>query len=240
MNAVDVEPVETPPAEFSEAARVLAGRAAAAYYNPGEAVIDHYARRLRGERRGCGATSDELVGLAEGLRDIVVSWGIPPRCVSPGEYVAKSFFHPDRRWDFAVVGVDGQPVVLIEIKNGGARHGHGRLRRDVEVAAAMALDSLLAYPLGTRLFRGAAFVIPTFRRTGALRNARLRRDRLAASTRRFQHSVSQLVRCRLFDSVLALYMDERSFHPVADSLRPERFLQRLHAFLGELPKETWG
>jgi len=240
MNAADIEQAETPLAEFSEPARGMVRRAAAAYYNRGEAVIDHHVRWLHGERRGCGATSDELVGLAEGLRDVVVSWGVPPGCVSPGEYLAKSFFHDGRRWDFAIVGVDGLPVVLIEIKNGGARHGHGRLRRDVEVTAAMALDSLLAYPLGTRLFRGAAFVIPTFRRTGALRTERLRRERLAERTRKFQNSVSQLVTCRLLDAVLALHIDEHSFLPLTDSLSPERFLQRLHAFLIELPKETWG
>ena len=75
---------------------------------------------------------------------------------------------------------------------------------------------------------------------GALRNERLRRERLADSTRKFQNSVSQLVHCRLLDAVLALHIDEHSFLPLTDSLSPERFLQRLHAFLIELPKETWG
>ena len=140
--------------DFRAEAELLVRRTAAAYRDPAEAQITHHVRWMRGERRGSGSTSDALVGMAEGLREILLSWGVPEANLCPGEFVAASFFLGSRRWDFAVVAGDGTPVVLIEFKYGGARHGHGRLRRDVETIVGMCLDSRLAGPAAGPVFRG--------------------------------------------------------------------------------------
>ena len=231
--------------DFGAEAEGLVRRGAAAYFERGEAQILRHVRWMRGERRECGRTADKLVGLAEGIREALLSWGIPDDHLCPGEIEVESYFFDRRRWDFAVVSAEGRPVALIEFKCAGGRLGHGRVRLDVETVAAMCLDSLLAEKKArstfsrTRIFRGAIFVTPGFRRPGALRNESLRMAGERAGTERLMKAADRLLASGLLDAVVALHLDGTSFAPVSDALSPPVFFRRLNAFLQSLPASTW-
>ncbi len=224
--------------DFSVEAGVLLRRGAGVYFNRGEAEIVRHVRWMRGERRDAGRTADKLVGMAEGLREALLSWGIPDGNLCPGELDMASYFFDRRRWDFAVVSAKGFPVALIEFKCAGGQLGHGRVRLDVETVAAMCLDSQLAAP-GARIFRGAIFVTPEFRRAGALQNESLRVAGERSGTDRLKKAADRLVSAGLADAILALHRDGMSFSPVSDDLSPQTFFRKLHAFLQSLPAETW-
>ncbi len=225
--------------DFGEECELLVKRGADAYFDRGEAEIVRHWQWLRGGPRERGQTADKLVGMAEGLRDVLLSWGVPEANLCAGEIEAEGHFFDRRKWDFGVVGANSKPIVLVEFKCAAGRLGYGRVRLDMETITAMSLGSKMATPAGQPLFRGAIVVVPGFRRPEAARNESLRVAGERSGIERLTNAAKRLIAADLLDAIVAMHLDGRTFSPVCDALSPKVFLRRLNAFLKSLPESTW-
>ena len=211
---------------FADDARRIRERLVLDLTDRGARAIDANVRSLRSGTRKF-ASSDRLIGLGEGLRDLVASWGVPEQCIFSNDTSVNAYFVDHKFWDFAVRDSVRRELALAEFTN----LGNGSSPFGVASRCHQCLGLLYDYSrLPPRPFTGIIAVTepPRMRKSVA--------RRLEAFTR-----FDQLVRqAGLLDAMAYVDLDRRV--PETDgphALTLANFIATLYAKLAALPPETW-
>lgn len=231
-----LDPVES----FAADARAVRERLVLDLCDPGARMLDATIRSLRaGSRRF--AFVDGLVGLGEGLFDVLRSWGVSERFIATNDTPVAGTFVERKYWDFTVRDAAGRELVLIEFAfaRSGERTGNDCTPTRCHQWLGMLYDLSFA---GRRPFTGLIVVRGSFRR------ARPRRpspgpwrptvnDRHRYRLERFDRA------CRstgLLDAMAYVELSGGAATEPSHALGLAGFLATLHRKLVALPPATWG
>ncbi len=224
----------------ADAARAVRERLMLDLDDKGARMIDATIRGLRAGTRQY-AFRDSLIGLGEGLREVLISWGIPDRCIFTNDTPVPGYFVERKFWDFVVRDASGREQVVIEFTRlGPGGHGgggvncfaglcHGWLGMiyDVSFSPRRAFTGLVAVRDARVRAKPAGRPRPAPRYSRARRHRRL--ERFARAGRA----------TGLLDAMA--YLDLTPDSPVEPSsaLGLERFLATLFGKLESLPPGAW-
>ena len=191
----------------------------------GARMIDATIRSQRAWSRRF-AFCDHLIGFGAGLRDVLLSWGIPDGAIFTNDTPVGGYFVRRKYWDFTVRDVSGRAHVLIE-------NTRFRPRDSLSTRCYNLLGHLSdLHFTGRRAFTGLVFVCDAL--DGRLTPLISRRNRTALE--RFNRTCRQT---GLLDASTYIEITPDAATEPSNALTLERFLCTLHRKLCRLPETIW-